>query len=52
MFTPPKGDFTAVPLNPEPFQQLLDSGGKEMKVQTTIQTPQGEQNRNVVYTKS
>ena len=31
---------------------VLDSGGKEMKVQTTIQTPQGEQKRNVVYTKS
>jgi hypothetical protein len=30
----------------------LDSGGKEMKVETTIQTPQGEQKRNVVYTKS
>ena len=32
--------------------RTLDSGGKEMKVQTTIQTPQGEQKRNVVYTKS
>ncbi len=30
----------------------LDSGGKEMKIETTIQTPQGEQKRNVVYTKS
>ena len=30
----------------------LDNGGKEMKVDTTIQTPQGEQKRNVVYTKS
>jgi hypothetical protein len=30
----------------------LDSGGKEMKVETTIQSPQGEQKRNVVYTKS
>ena len=30
----------------------LDGGGKEMKVETTIQTPQGEQKRNVVYTKS
>ena len=30
----------------------LDNGGKEMKVETTIQTPQGEQKRNVVYTKS
>ena len=32
--------------------RTLDNGGKEMKVQTTIQTPQGEQKRNVVYTKS
>ena len=30
----------------------LDNGGKEMKVETIIQTPQGEQKRNVVYTKS
>ena len=30
----------------------LDNGGKEMKVETTIQTPQGEQKRNVVYNKS
>ena len=30
----------------------LDSGGEEMKVETTIQTPQGEQKRNLVYTKS
>src|SRR3954447_5802160 len=30
----------------------LAPGGKEMKVETTIQTPQGEQKRNAVYTKS
>ena len=30
----------------------LGGGGKEMSVKTTIQTPQGEQKRNVVYTKS
>jgi hypothetical protein len=30
----------------------LDNGGKEMKVESTTQTPQGEQKRNVVYTKS
>src|SRR4051812_34209999 len=30
----------------------LAPGGKEMKVETTIQTPQGEQKRNTVYTKS
>jgi len=29
----------------------LDSGGKEMVVETTAQTPQGEQKRKVVYTK-
>lgn len=32
--------------------RTLDGGGKEMKVATTTQTPQGEQKRNVVYTKS
>jgi hypothetical protein len=32
--------------------RTLDSGGKEMKIETTIQAPQGEQKRNVVYTKS
>jgi hypothetical protein len=30
----------------------LDNGGKEMIVETTAQTPQGEQKRKVVYTKS
>ena len=30
----------------------LDNGGKEMKVETTTQTPKGEQKRKVVYTKS
>ena len=30
----------------------LDNGGKEMKVESTTQTPQGEVKRNVVYTKS
>jgi hypothetical protein len=30
----------------------LDNGGKEMVVETTAQTPQGEQKRKVVYTKS
>ena len=30
----------------------LDSGGKEMVVETTAQTPNGEQKRKVVYTKS
>ena len=30
----------------------LDNGGKEMKVESTTQTPQGEIKRNVVYTKS
>src|SRR5207247_4084319 len=29
----------------------LDSGGKEMVVETTAQTPQGEQKRKIVYTK-
>ena len=29
----------------------LGGGGKEMSVEATIQTPQGEQKRNVVYTK-
>ena len=29
----------------------LDSSGKEMVVETTAQTPQGEQKRKVVYTK-
>jgi hypothetical protein len=30
----------------------LDNGGKEMIVESTTQTPQGEQKRKVVYTKS
>jgi len=30
----------------------LDDGGKEMQVETTAQTPNGEQKRKVVYTKS
>ena len=30
----------------------LDNGGKEMNVESTTQTPQGEIKRNVVYTKS
>ncbi len=30
----------------------LDNGGKEMQIDTTIQTPQGEQKRKTVYTKS
>jgi hypothetical protein len=30
----------------------LDNGGKEMKVESTTTTPQGEIKRNVVYTKS
>jgi len=30
----------------------LDNGGKEMKIESTTQTPQGEIKRNVVYTKS
>ena len=32
--------------------RTLDNGGKEMKVESTTQTPQGEIKRNVVYTKS
>ena len=32
--------------------RTLDNGGKEMKVERTTQTPQGEIKRNVVYTKS
>ena len=32
--------------------RTLDNGGKEMKVESTTQTPQGEQKRKVVYTKS
>jgi hypothetical protein len=30
----------------------LDNGGKEMQVDTTSQTPNGEQKRKVIYTKS
>ena len=30
----------------------LDNGGKEMQVDTTAQTPNGEQKRKVVYTRS
>jgi hypothetical protein len=30
----------------------LDNGGKEMQVESTTQTPNGEQKRKVVYTKS
>jgi hypothetical protein len=32
--------------------RTLDSGGKAMQVETTAQTPNGEQKRKVVYTKS
>jgi hypothetical protein len=33
-------------------KRRLDNGGKEMIVETSTQTPQGEQKRKVVYTKS
>jgi hypothetical protein len=44
-------DFNGTPITTKEVRRL-DNGGKEMVVETTIQAPNGEQKRNVVYTKS
>ena len=43
-------DFNGVPVTTREVRRL-DSGGKEMVVEFTAQTPQGEQKRKMVYTK-
>jgi hypothetical protein len=44
-------DFNGMTITSKEVRRL-DNGGKEMHVETTTQTPQGEQKRKVVYTKS
>jgi hypothetical protein len=44
-------DFNGTPITTKEVRRL-DNGGKEMVVETTIQAPNGEQKRKVVYTKS
>ena len=44
-------DFNGMSITTKEVRRL-DSGGKEMVVETTAQTPNGEQKRKVVYTKS
>ena len=44
-------DFNGMSITTKEVRRL-DSGGKEMVVDTSTQTPQGEQKRKVVYTKS
>ena len=44
-------DFNGTAITTKEVRRL-DSGGKEMHVETTAQTPNGEQKRKVVYTKS
>jgi hypothetical protein len=43
-------DFNGMSITTKEVRRL-DNGGKEMIVETTAQTPQGEQKRKVVYTK-
>jgi hypothetical protein len=43
-------DFQGMSITTKEVRKL-DNGGKEMHVETTTQTPQGEQKRKVVYTK-
>jgi hypothetical protein len=43
-------DFNGMTITTKEVRRL-DNGGKEMIVETTAQTPQGEQKRKVVYTK-
>ena len=44
-------DFNGMSITTKEVRRL-DNGGKEMHVETTTQTPNGEQKRKVVYTKS
>ena len=44
-------DFQGISITTKEVRRL-DTGGKEMTVESTTQTPQGEQKRKVVYTKS
>jgi hypothetical protein len=44
-------DFNGMSITSKEVRRL-DNGGKEMHVETTAQTPNGEQKRKVVYTKS
>jgi len=44
-------DFNGTSMTTKEVRRL-DNGGKEMHVETTAQTPNGEQKRKVVYTKS
>jgi len=43
-------DFQGTPITTKEVRRL-DNGGKDMIVESTTQTPQGEQKRKVVYTK-
>jgi hypothetical protein len=44
-------DFNGMSITTKEVRRL-DNGGKEMHVESTTQTPNGEQKRRVVYTKS
>jgi hypothetical protein len=44
-------DFNGMSITTKEVRRL-DNGGKEMHVESTTQTPNGEQKRKVVYTKS
>jgi pectate lyase len=44
-------DFQGTPITSKDVRRL-DSGGKEMQVESTTQTPNGEVKRKTVYTKS
>ena len=44
-------EFQGTPITTKEVRRL-DNGGKEMIIESTTQTPQGEQKRKVVYTKS
>ena len=44
-------DFNGMSITAREVRRL-DNGGKEMQVETTAQTPNGEQKRKTVYTKS
>jgi hypothetical protein len=44
-------DFNGMTITSKEVRRL-DNGGKEMQVETTTQTPNGEQKRKTVYTKS
>jgi pectate lyase len=44
-------DFQGTPITTKEVRRL-DNGGKEMQVESTTQTPNGELKRKIVYTKS